>query len=67
MEYVCTINNGVPLNAMKIGHFKNGDHIFTCCDSRKDECKHYISYKGSKGQLMICEAITNCSKHNLEE
>ena len=45
---------------MKIGEFKSSIPIYTCCDSRKSDCSHYIEYKnGFVGKLSICGLITN--------
>ena len=64
MECVCEKINEVPKYAIKIGEFKNGDPIYGCFDARKTDCKHYIDYNETRGHLMICGYMTNCSKNN---
>ena len=37
--------SGIPINAMKIGEFKNNIPIYACRDSRKSDCSDYVEYK----------------------
>ena len=59
---VCDLDkeNGIPINAMKIGEFKNNIPIYACRDSRKTDCSNYVEYKnGFIGKLSICGLMTN--------
>jgi hypothetical protein len=61
----CELKPGekIPLNASKIGIFKSGDPIYSCCDSRKDDCEYFVEYKNIRGVLMICGFITDCKNN----
>ena len=56
----CHLNDEkVPINAMKIGTLNNGEPLYSCCDSRKDECEFYKLIQKGCGELMICGFMTN--------
>ena len=61
----CKLKPGekIPLNSFEIGTFKSGDPIYSCHDSRKDNCKYFTLYKGRRGKLMICGFVTDCKNN----